>query len=185
MSRLNTFISRIDFSAIAGYIKEHGTPARYAKGEPLVEIGTRCRYVGIIRSGYFKFSAINSKGNEVVAGFLFQGDVIMDFVRGFLRDEPSLTSIIAGSDAEIIRVPMGSLRHFIMEQCTDFVADASSLVLHEAYCRYLDVLIKTPTERYRELMARCPNEIRSLPIQELVSYLSVSRRQLHRIREEH
>lgn len=184
MARLNTFISRIDFSTMREYILAHGTPVRYAKGEPLVEAGRRCRYAGIIRSGYFKFAAINSKGNEIVAGFLFEGDVIMDYVRGFLRDEPSLTSIVAGSDADLLRVPIDDVRRYIMAQSEDFVAQASSLVLHEAYSRYLDVLIKTPTERYRELMSRCPNEIGSLPIAELASYLRVSRRQLHRIREE-
>ena len=166
------------------YVTAHGVPVLYPKGTPLVEIGRRCRYAGIIRSGYFKFAAINSKGNEVVAGFLFEGDVITDYVRGFLRGEPSMIAIIAGSDAELLRVPIDDLRRYIMEQDENFVADASSHVLHEAYSRYLDVLIKTPSERYHELMTRCPGDINSIPIQELASFLRVSRRQLHRIREE-
>lgn len=169
---------------MADYVMAHGTPVFYTKGTPLVEAGERCRYAGIILSGYFKFAAVNSKGNEVVAGFLFKGDVIMDYVRGFLRDAPSMIAIIAGSDAELLRVPIDDLRRYIMEQGENFVADASSHILHEAYSRYLDVLIKTPTERYRELMARCPGDIDNLPIQEIASFLRISRRQLHRIRGE-
>lgn len=183
MARLNEFISRIDLSAMTDYVTAHGKLVFYAKGTPLVEAGSRCRYAGIIRSGYFKFTVLNSKGNEIVAGFLFEGDVIMDYVRGFLRGDAAMTSIIAGSDAEILRVPIDDMRRYIMEQPCDFVADASSHILHEAYTRYLDVLVKTPAERYRELMARCPHDIDNLPIQEIASYLRISRRQLHRIRE--
>lgn len=182
MSRLNAFISRIDLTATTDFIKARGKPVSYTKGTPLVEAGSRCRYAGIILSGYFKFSTINTKGNEVVAGFLFKGDVIMDYVRGFLRGEPSLISIIAGSDAELLRVPIDDLRRYIMDKNDNFVATTSSVLLHEAYSRYLDVLIKTPAERYRELMDRCPDDINILPVGEVASFLRVSRRQLHRIR---
>jgi len=44
-------------------------------------------------------------------------------------------------------------------------------------------LVKTPTERFHELVSRYPGVIHNLPIQEIASYLGISRRQLHRIRE--
>lgn len=44
-------------------------------------------------------------------------------------------------------------------------------------------LVKTPTERFHELVSRFPGVTHNLPIQEIASYLGISRRQLHRIRE--
>ena len=116
MAWLNDFTSRIDLSAMNDYVTAHGVPVLYPKGTPLVNQGERCRYADIIKSGYFKFTVLNSKGNEVVAGFLFEGDVIMYYVRGFLQDSPSLTSIVAGCDAEILRVSIDNMRRYIMEQ---------------------------------------------------------------------
>ncbi|MBO5297369.1 MAG: hypothetical protein J6B03_07225 [Candidatus Homeothermus sp.] len=46
------------------------------------------------------------------------------------------------------------------------------------------MLIKTPSERFHELVSRYPGVIHNLPIQEIASYLGISRRQLHRIRED-
>ena len=44
-------------------------------------------------------------------------------------------------------------------------------------------LVKTPAERFHEFVSRYPGVIHNLPIQEIASYLGISRRQLHRIRE--
>ena len=44
-------------------------------------------------------------------------------------------------------------------------------------------LVKTPAERFHELVTRYPGVTHNLPIQEIASYLGISRRQLHRIRE--
>lgn len=74
-------------------------------------------------------------------------------------------------------------RRFIIERSPGFVAEVSSNLLQEAYCRYLNMLVKTPTERFHELVSRYPGVTHNLPIQEIASYLGISRRQLHRIRE--
>jgi len=139
--------------------------------------------VGVVKSGYFKYVALNSKGQEVVTGFSFEDEVVTDYVQGFLYDQPSLTSIVAGCDAEVRRLSVVDARRFIIERSPGFVAEVSSNLLREAYCRYLNMLVKTPTERFQELVSRYPGVIHSLPIQEIASYLGISRRQLHRIRE--
>ena len=95
----------------------------------------------------------------------------------------SLTSIVAGCDAEVQRVSVEDARRFVIERNPGFVAEVSSNLLQEAYCRYLNMLVKTPTERFHELVFRYPGVMHNLPIQEIASYLGISRRQLHRIRE--
>lgn len=183
MTRLNDFMTRIDLSVLNDYIAANGKSVVYAKGESIVQQGCLCRYFGIVKSGYFKYVALNSKGDEVVTGFSFEGDVVTDYVRGFLFEQTSFTSIVAGCDAEIMRVSVEDVRHYIRERSPHFVTDASSNLLQEAYRRYLDTLVKSPTERFHELVTRYPKDIHNLPIQEIASYLGISRRQLHRIRE--
>ena len=183
MAQLNDFMTRIDLSVLNDYVASNGRSVVYAKGERIVQQGHLCRYVGVVKSGYFKYVALNSKGQEVVTGFSFEGEVITDYVRGFLYNRTSLTSIVAGCDSEIMRVSVEDVRQFIRERNPGFVAEVSSNLLQEAYCRYLNMLIKTPTERFHELVSRYPGVTHNLPIQEIASYLGISRRQLHRIRE--
>ncbi len=183
MAQLNEFMTRIDLSVLNDYVAANGKSVVYAKGERIVQQGCLCRYVGIVQSGYFKYVALNSKGQEVVTGFSFEGEVVTDYVQGFLYDQPSLTSIVAGCDAEVRRLSVVDARRFIIERNPGFVAEVSSNLLQEAYCRYLNVLVKTPTERFQELVSRYPGVMHNLSIQEIASYLGISRRQLHRIRE--
>ncbi len=183
MAQLNDFMTRIDLSVLNDYVADNGKSVVYAKGERIVQQGSLCRYVGVVQSGYFKYLALNSKGDDVVTGFSFEGEVVTDYVQCFLFDRPSLTSIVAGCEAEVRRVSVEEARRFVIERIPGFVAEVSSNLLEEAYCRYLNMLVKTPTERFRELASRHPSVIYNLPIQEIASYLGVSRRQFHRIRE--
>ena len=180
MAELNDFMTRIDLSVLNDYVAANGKIVVYAKGERIVQQWRLCRYVGVVKSGYV---ALNSKGQEVVTGFSFEGEIVTDYVQGFLYDQPSLTSIVAGCDAEVQRVSVEDARRFIIERNPGFVAEVSSNLLQEAYCRYLNILVKTPAERFHELVSRYPGVIQNLPIQEIASYLGISRRQLHRIRE--
>ena len=183
MAHINDFMTRLDLSELNGYIATNGRCVVYGKGDRIVQEGYLCRWLGVVKSGYFKYVALNSKGDEVVTGFSFLGEVVTDYVQGFLYGRPSLTSIVAGCDAEVQRVSVDDARRFIIERNHGFVAEVSSNLLQEAYCRYLNMLVKTPTERFHELVSRYPGVTHNLPIQEIASYLGISRRQLHRIRE--
>ena len=183
MAQLNDFMTRIDRSVLNDYVAANGKGVVYAKGDSIVQQGCLCRYVGVVQSGYFKYMALNSKGQEVVTGFSCEDEEVTDYVQGILYDHPSLTSIVAGCDAEVQRVSVEDARRFTIERNPGFVAEVSSNLLREAYCRYLKILVKTPTERFHELVSHYPGIIHNLPIQEIASYLGISRRQLHRIRE--
>ncbi|MDE6860781.1 MAG: Crp/Fnr family transcriptional regulator [Duncaniella sp.] len=183
MTRLNDYITRIDLSVLNDYVVINGDSVVYAKGEMIVQQGRLCRYISVVKSGYFKYVALNSKGHEIVTGFSFEGEVVTDYVRGFLFGEPALTTIVAGCEAEVVRASIEDVRRYIHERNPGFIADTSSKLLQEAYRRYLDLLVKTPAERFHELVNRYPDVTRCLPIQELASFLGVSRRQLHRIRK--
>lgn len=180
MSRLNDFMYDIDLAGIREYISENGRTLSFASGEELCREGERCRYCGLVTSGYFKFTAINSKGDECVTGFAFEGEPVTDYVRSFLTGQPSFTSITAGCNSTIKCVTIDEARQ-LMNGATMIIPTLTTL-LQEAYRRYLDLHVLTPAERYNELLQRCHEDINAIPLKDIASYLSISRRQLHRIR---
>ena len=97
MAQLNDFMTRIDLSVLNDYVVTNGKNVVYARGERIVQQGCLCLYIGIVKSGYFKYVALNSKGDEVVTGFSFEDELVADYVQGFLYRQPSLTSNILGN----------------------------------------------------------------------------------------
>ena len=83
----------------------------------------------------------------------------------------------------MVRIPLSRIKEFGLSQKSDFFEYASSILLDEAYGRYLDQYTMTPLERYRHLVDHCPGDISEVPLNELASYLRVSRRQFLRIRD--
>ncbi len=70
MAELNDFMTRIDLSVLNDYVAANGNGVVYAKGERIVQQGQLCRYVGVVKTGYFKYLALNSKGQDVARGLL-------------------------------------------------------------------------------------------------------------------
>lgn len=185
MARLNEFISDLDLSGLISFIETYGNTVSLRRGEMLCEEGRVCNVVAIVRSGYLKYSVTNSKGETGITGFSFEGEVAGDFPGSFIFGKPSFTAISAGCDSEITRVDVDKARRYMVEHHADFIAHLSSVLLLEAYRRYIDLHSKTPQERYVALIMRCHNDLSHIPLHEIASYLSISRRQLLRIREKH
>lgn len=183
MTRINHFFSNLDLKALYEFIERNGCVKSYAKGEPMCEQGAVCKRVAIVRSGYFKFSVINTKGDECITGFSFEYEIATYFVNSFVFGKPSYASITAGCDCEVIEVRLSQAREHMMKFHSDFIGYVSTILLKEAYRRYLDLHVKTPAERYVELISRSNKDLLQIPLQEIASYLSISRRQLQRIRE--
>ena len=176
------FTTIINHSELHRYILDHGTPATYRRGDIIGREGTVCPSVSVVVSGYFQFSVINSEGKVCITGFSLPGEIATDYVCSFLFGRPSFTSITAGCNTKVLQVSTGEAREFLNRTHPEFSASTSQILLVEAYRRYLDLHTKTPKERYVELFSRSHNRLSMIPLQEIASYLSVSRRQLQRIR---
>lgn len=182
MALLNEFMVRADLSPMIKYCREFGAPVVYEKGEAFVTEGSVCRYVGLVLSGYFKYSMLDTAGNERIAGFGFENEIITDFVRSVQFGQPAWTSIVAGCRSEILRVPLPEILDYLSEHYPIYIANVSKHVLAEAYSRSLMMLKLSPLERYRVLYPRLVDVIDLVPIQELASFFGISRRQFQRIR---
>ena len=182
MPRLNDFMVCPELAPIFNYCLANGTAAKYAKGQSFVDEGSLCRYIAVVRSGYFKFSVINNNGDECTTGFAFAGDIVADYVYSFLNSQLSPTSIVAGADSEVLRVSVGEMRAYLDKVDSEYIARTAKMLLKEAYRRYIDMHRFSPEERYLKLIGRVPGLLSLVPLRELASYLSISRRQFQRIR---
>ncbi len=183
MGAFNDFMTQIDFNSLHECCMLYGTVVEYSRGEHFALENEVCRNIGFVRKGYFKFVGMDSAGEEHVTGFSFTNEVVSDYVRSFLYGLPSFCSIIAGSTAEVLQVPITLARDYIKDRDPDFVTDTSSILLMTAYRRYLNLHTLSPLERYKILLNEHPSMVRHMPIQEIASFLNISRRQFHRIRE--
>lgn len=183
MARHNDFIDKIKLEPLRQYIKKHGEHYRYAKGECLVEQGNICKWFAVVKSGYFKFCTIASDGSLCVTGFSFSNDIATDYVGSFLLGKPCLTSIIAGMKTDVIRIPLNIAKEIGLSRDPNLFEHSTSILLSEAYHRYLNQYTKTPLERYLHLLNHCPQDIEQVQLNELASYLQISRRQFLRMRD--
>lgn len=183
MAHINDFLSYIDFEAMRGYCMANGKAVRYAKGDCFVEAGHVGRYVGFVKSGYFKYCVLTSRGDYAVTGFSFADECLVDFTQSFLFGKPSKISIVAGCDSTVVQVSLDSIRDYLTSNKPDLIPQISSIVLVEAYSRYLNLHQKTPTERYIEIVKKYPDLMERVPLRDIASYLLVTPIHLSRIRK--
>lgn len=183
MAHINDFLSYIDFELIRDHCMTNGKPVSYAKGDCFAEEGYIGSYVGFVKSGYFKYCVLTSKGDYAVTGFSFADEIIVDFTQSFLFDKPSKISIVAGCDSEVIQVTLRSVRDFIKKNNPGLIPYMSAVALEEAYTRYLRLYQKSSTERYLELVEKYPDVMELVTLRDIASYLNVTPTYLSRIRK--
>lgn len=183
MAQINEFLNNIDFETMREYCIANGNTVGYAKGDFFDETGRIGKYVGFVKSGYFKYCVLTSKGDYAVTGFSFADECIMDFTQSFIFNKPSKISIIAGCDSEVVQVPMRTLRDFVTQNNPDLIPHMSAVVLEEAYGRYLHLYQESPSERYHELVEKYPDVMELVTLRDIASYLLVTPTYLSRIRK--
>ena len=121
-SQFNSYIDFLDLTAATDFCREEGIPCHYKKGEHFVQKGTIARYAALVVSGYFKVTTLNDSGDEAVINFAFPGQFITDF-HSSLHGEPSQTSMIAGSDCEVLRIPLKPFKELLSPSLLDEYKD--------------------------------------------------------------
>lgn len=183
MAHINDFLSHIDFEAMYEHCMAKGKIVSYSKGDCFVEQGHVGRYIGFVKSGYFKYCVLTSKGEYAVTGFTFENECVVDFTQSILFGKPSKISIVAGCDSTVLQVPLNDMRDYLLNTNPDIISKISAVVLEEAYSRYLNLHKQTPKERYLEIVNKYPGLFEEVPLRDIASYLLVTPNHLCRIRK--
>ena len=169
MARFNSYLDNLNLTEITDFFREKGCACHYQKDDIFIQQGTVARYAALVVSGYFKLTTTNTAGDEAVANFAFPGELITDF-HCSLYGEQSEMSIIAGTDSEILKVPL-----------KDFIAVLSPNLLNEykslfkmVLLRHLNIYRKSPAQRYIALCNIYPDIIKVVAFRDIASYLLIT-----------
>lgn len=181
MARFNQFEEAIDFSFWKEICEKHGSLQHFSRGDYFVHAGNVLRQVGWIISGGFKHSLIDNDGNNKTVGFVFESSVLANYISTALgRKMP--TDIIALEDSEVLVVPTSVMKERLVYDPTLNISFVQAL-FDQAYNHILENYRFSPEQRYCSLIERYPRITELVTLRELASYLNISYRQLHRIRE--
>lgn len=182
MAQFNSYDQSIDLSAIKDYCRKHGRVRQYAKDENFVQQGTRGRYLGVVESGYFKYTTLTSSGNEAVVGFAFEGEIVADYYNSF-HGIPSEVTIKSGTDSRVSQIRTPEARNVFYASFDGNLSAVNGVLFSEIYSRHLELYRKTPTERYLDLITLYPQILDVVSLRDIASDLLVTPVYLSRIRK--
>lgn len=181
MAQFNAFEEAIDFSFWREICEKHGTLRHFRRGECFTRTGEVLKNAGWIVSGGFKHSLTDDSGNAKTVGFVFEGSVLANYISS-MHSKKMPTDIIALEDSDVLIIPASMIRERLMSDPTLYIKFMDAL-FEQAYGQVLNVYRSTPEQRYRQLLSRYPRLFELVSLGEIATYLNISRRQLHRIRE--
>ncbi len=180
----NTYIERINFEAWRKACVGRGTLRHFAKGDEFVSIGEVGRYMGFIQSGTLKYVAYSDDGTEHVVGLVFGEGFVGDW-RNFLHGKRASVAIVATSNCDIYCLTSNEVKS-MMEADADFketVMQTTEAVYGTLYDRHLDLYVKTPQQRYDELISRHPDLFDLFSLKDIASFLNITPTHLSRLRK--
>lgn len=152
------------------------------KGEFLATEGAVCNKIAYISSGLFRIFYLKN-GTEINTCFCLENSLTSSF-ESFVNRTTSKENIQAIEDSTIVTITNDKLLK--LYQLSPHWHSISRL-LTEREClrltnRATSLSFESALEKYKSLLANQPEIIKRVPIQDIASYLGVSRETLSRIR---
>lgn len=157
----------------------------FKKGEVIFRNGEVAKDYILIESGILRKYVIDVNGNEVTTKFYSTGDFSI-VMSSFFHQLPSSENIAAITDGVGWKISFTGFMDLLKsvkglgEWRRKWMAD--QLFISEQ--RFVDILVKTATERYVELLSSDPELVEQIPLKYLASYLGVTNSSLSRIRKQ-
>ena len=156
----------------------------YSKGDLLLEEGGKCHTIRVILQGCAR-GFVLVDGKEVTTNFYFEHDHCYDYMN-YLLDQDAKINIQALTEIEVIEMTMDALE-FLKSEILGFHRMSFNLFK----MNYIKVekerqgfIIKSPKERYLDLLKNNKQIISRVPQHQVASYIGISAEHLSRIRKE-
>ncbi|HBH05767.1 MAG TPA: Crp/Fnr family transcriptional regulator [Flavobacteriales bacterium] len=155
------------------------------KGDFFVEQDKVCRHIGFILKGTLRTYYINEKAEEITSCFCTENNLATSY-KSFILQEPSNLIVQAVEDTKLLVIDYQSLqelysRSAVWQTIGRAVAEREYIVM-EQYASVLNN--ETAKEKYLRLLKEQPSVLQVVKIEDIASYLGVTRRTLSRIRKD-
>jgi len=154
------------------------------KKDYLVRAGEICRKVVFFNKGYYRFHHTDTTGNEITSDFFFAPGFITSYT-SFIMETPSQVFVQAMEEMEVLEINRHDLYQLYdhnskIERLGRMIAESVAISSE----KHLFLLLnQSADERYRRLLERNPEYVKSIPLQYIASYLGITKETLSRMRK--
>jgi CRP-like cAMP-binding protein len=165
--------------------KDSFSEVHLKKGDIFIGQGKICRHIAFIKRGTLRIFYLNDKAEEITSCFCSENSLTTSY-KSFVLQEPSKLSIQAIEDTELFVIHYDNLQKLystipIWQNIGRQIAETEYFVMEQ----YASVLNNdTAKEKYLRLLNEQPELLQKASIENIASYLGVTRRTLSRIRQE-
>ena len=161
------------------------TTQNLKKNDFFVRQDKMCQYIAFIVKGTLRTYYINDKGEETSSCFCTENHFITSY-KSFILQEPSHLTLQAIEETELLVIDYANLqklyaKSLIWQTISRSVTEKEYIVM-EQYASVLNN--ETAKEKYLRLLKEQPQVVQKARVEDIASYLGVTRRTLSRIRQE-
>src|SRR5690625_474742 len=154
------------------------------KSEVWVDYNTVCREIAFIKKGLLKTSYFDERGLEITSCFCTPNSMASSF-KSFLNQSPSQLAIHALEETSVLTIHHGKLHKLFQE--IPVWERLFRIIMEKEYEKLWDYTEGMKTElakeRYQKLLDEQPEVIQKAPVQDIATYLGITRETLSRIRK--
>ena len=186
MDSLNKILSKSDIlseDSIARLMGAWHKSKKLKAREILLDFNQKDSYLYFVVSGCLRLFVVDNQGNEVNIGFAFENTFITSF-QSYIQEKPSLQSIGAILESEIIAIHKKDLKPLINKTCdiAQWYQSLLEITLSGHIQRQTELLTLSPQEKYDVFIKRSGHLINAIPLKHIASYLMMKPETLSRVR---
>jgi CRP-like cAMP-binding protein len=155
------------------------------KGALFQEQGVVCRKIGFVLNGILRSYFLNEKSEEITTCFCTENSFTTSF-NSFILQQPSNLTIRAIEPAQMVVIEYNTLQNLYMKvkvwNTIGRILTEREYIVMENYVAGLNGV--NSKEKYLRLVNDYPRVVEKAKVEDIASYLGVTRRTLSRIRNE-
>ncbi|TXD84386.1 Crp/Fnr family transcriptional regulator [Subsaximicrobium wynnwilliamsii] len=160
-------------------------PFGFSKGEVFLKAGQTANNYFLIETGLLRSFAHDFDGNEITTGFTGANEIMIEVASLFQR-KPSVENFIALTDGVAWKIEFEDFQK-LYHDIPAFNEWGRAWMSHQLFVakqRNIDMLTKSATVRYVNLLKDKPQIVLEAPLKHIATYLGVTNTSLSRIRKE-
>jgi len=185
MHKLKTYLSSLSPLSAAEWTESmtYFSRQQLRKGEVFIKQHELCRHVGFVAEGSLRVFFSNDQGEDITTCFCTENMFTTSY-KSFVAQQPSSLTIVALEDTELYVISFENLQKLYSassgwQNIGRILAEKAYLTLEQ---HSISLNKETARDKYVRLLHEQPRVLRTAKMEDIASYLGITRRTLSRIR---